>query len=128
MDSSVMGRGEIMIKAFQLGAKWDGVDLIIANSSAVWLLDNNLLASRHDQGLDFLINLAKESLKPMVIVINSGDTTIRWKVETLLKGQQRCGEAGIPVYPDIQRASRALALFTQYYRRLEFKKGVKTPY
>ena len=36
MDGSVMNSGETMTRSFLLGAKWDGVDILIGNSSAVW--------------------------------------------------------------------------------------------
>ena len=117
MDASVMGGIETMVRCFQMGAQWNGVDLLIGNSSAIWLLDNPKGAERHELNLQFLINLAREAQKPMVIFINSGDPTTPWRVEAVLKAQQRCRDAGIPVYPNIQRAARALAHFTRYHRR-----------
>jgi len=116
MDASAMGGVETIIRCFQTGMQWDGVDLLIGNSSAVWLLDYPKGAERHELNLQFLINLAREARKPMVIFINSGDPTTSWRVEAVLKGQERCRDAGIPIYPNIQRAARALAHFTAYHR------------
>ena len=118
MDGSVMGGVETMVRAFQMGTRWDGVDLLIANSSAVWLLDYPQSAGRHELSIKFLINLAQDTQKPMVIFINSGDPTTQRRVEAVLKAQERCRDAGIPVYPNIQRAARALAHFTRYHRRI----------
>jgi acyl-CoA synthetase (NDP forming) len=94
------------------------VDILIGNSSAVWLLDAPDSALQHEFSLEFLINIARDSQKPMVIFVNSGDPTSLWRVEAALKAQDRCRLAGIPVYSDIQRAARALAHFTKYYRRI----------
>lgn len=116
MDGSVMGGFETMARSFQMGAQWEGVDLLIGNSGAIWLLDDPQGAGQHELSLQFMVNLAREAQKPMVIFINSGDTTIPWRVEALLKAEELCREAGIPVYPNIRRAARALALFTSYHR------------
>ena len=117
MDASVMGSIETMVGCFQMGGQWDGVDVLIANSSAIWLLDDPKGAERHELNLQFLINLAREVQKPMVIFINSGDPTTPWRVEAVHKAQEQCRDAGIPVYPNIRRATRALAHFTRYHRR-----------
>ncbi len=117
MDGSVMGSIDTMVAAFQTGTRWDGVDLLIGNSSAVWLLDDLQLAARHELSSQFLVDLARGTKKPMVIYINSGDPTTKWRVESVLKAQELCRDAGIPVYPNIQRAARALAHFTRYHQR-----------
>lgn len=117
MDGSVMGGIETMTRSFQLGSRWDGADLLVGNSAAIWLLDYPEGAKLHGASLQFLVHLAKESQKPMVIFINSGDTTTQWRVDAVLKTRQHCSDAGIPVYPNIQRAARALAHFTRYHRR-----------
>ncbi len=117
MDASVMGDVETMVRAFQMGIQWDGADLLVGNSSAIWLLDYPQGAERHNQNLAFLISLARDAKKPMIIFVNSGDTTTPWRVEAVLKAQEQCRDAGIPVYPNIQRASRALAHFIRYHRR-----------
>ena len=119
MDGSVMGGGETMARSYQLGAKWDGVDLLIGNSSAPWLLDHPDGAGQHEFSNQYLISLTRETRKPMVIFITAGDSTASWRVESMHRAQQQCIDAGIPVYPDVRRAVRALALFTGYYRRLE---------
>ncbi|MCP4753841.1 MAG: hypothetical protein GY866_23400 [Proteobacteria bacterium] len=119
MDGSVMGGGETMVKAFRMGTQWDGVDVVLGNTSAIWLLDHPDGAVQHEFSLELLIGLAKKAGKPMVVYLNSGDTTTPWRVEAARKAQERCVKAGIPVYPNIIRAARALARFTGYFRRLQ---------
>jgi acyl-CoA synthetase (NDP forming) len=118
MDGSVMGGVETLVRCFQLGARWEGVDLLIGNSSAIWLMDDPDMAKRHSAGVDFLIHLAKEATKPMVIFVDAGDPTTPWRVDGVLEAQEKCRDAGIPVYPNIHRAARALAHFTGYHRRV----------
>jgi acyl-CoA synthetase (NDP forming) len=121
MDGSVMGSPEVMARAYQLGVQWDGVDLLIGNSSAVWILDHPEGAEHHGMILQFMIKLSKETKKPMVIFVNSGDPTTPWRVEAVLKAQELCRDAGVPVYPNVQRAARALAHFTDYHRRINLQ-------
>jgi acyl-CoA synthetase (NDP forming) len=117
MDGSVMGGIETMTRSFRLGSRWDGADLLVGNSASIWLLDYPEGVKLHGANLQFLTHLAKETKKPMVIFINSGDTTTPWRVDAVLKTQQVCSDAGIPVYPNIQRAAKALAHFIRYHRR-----------
>ncbi len=118
MDGSVMGSPEVMARSYQLGIQWDGVDLLIGNSSAVWILDHPEGVEHHGIILQFMIKLSKKAKKPMVIFVNSGDPTTLWRVEAVLKAQELCRDAGIPVYPNVKRAARALAHFTNYHRRV----------
>lgn len=118
MDGSVMGGLETLVGAFQAGAKWDGVDLLIGNSSAVWLLDSPLLAARHELSSRFLVDLARGTEKPMVVYVNAGDTHTSWRVDAAARAMDMCREAGIPAYPSARRAVQALAHFTAYHRRI----------
>jgi len=118
MDGSVMGNFEVMVKSMQMGAQWDGVDMLIGNSSAIWLLDHQDGAVQHEFSLEFLTNLIKDNKKPLVVFVNSGDTTTPWRVDAVLKAQEKCKDAEIPVYPNIRRAAKALAHLTGFYKRL----------
>ncbi|MBW1787758.1 MAG: CoA-binding protein [Deltaproteobacteria bacterium] len=118
MDGSVMGGLEILVRAFQTGAKWDGVDLLIGNTSAVWLLDSPQLAARHELSSRFLVDLARESEKPMAIFVNAGDTRTPWRVDAAAKAMDMCREAGVPAYPNARRAVNAMAKVTGYFRRI----------
>ena len=122
MDGSVMSRPEVMGRSYQLGIQWDGVDLVIGNSSAIWILDHPEGAKHHEMILQFMIQLSKKTEKPMVIFINYGDPTTPWRVEAVLKAQELCRDAGVPVYPNVRRTARALAQFTNYHRRVNLQK------
>ena len=123
MDGSVMGGIDTLLQAFTLGAHWDGVDLILGNSSAVWLLDHEPGAQRHELSVRLLIDLARGCGKPMAVYVNRGDPTTPWRVEAVLRAQELCAEAGIPVYPGIRRAARALSAFVGYHERTRNKRG-----
>jgi acyl-CoA synthetase (NDP forming) len=122
MDGSVMSSPEVMSRSYQLGLQWDGIDLVIGNSSAIWILDHPESIKHHEMILQFMIQLSKKTEKPMAIFVNSGDPTTPWRVEAVLKAQELCRDAGVPVYPNVKRAARALALFTDYHQRVNLQK------
>jgi hypothetical protein len=122
MDGSVMSSPEVMSRSYQLGIQWDGIDLVIGNSSAIWILDHPERVKHHEMILQFMIQLSKKTEKPMAIFVNSGDPITPWRVEAVLKAQEICRDANVPVYPNVQRAARALALFTDYHQRVNLQK------
>jgi acyl-CoA synthetase (NDP forming) len=117
MDGSVMGGPEVAARSFRLGACWEGADLVIGNAGTVWFLDHLDGVKRHEAVLKLLIHLAKEAGKPMAIFVEHGDTSTPLRVEAELNAKAACRDAGIPVYPNIQRLARALAHFTRYHGR-----------
>jgi acyl-CoA synthetase (NDP forming) len=119
MDPSVMGDNGTMTRALEMGAEWDGVDMVVGDSSATWYLDSPEAAGQHEANLRVLLNIAGQVRKPMAIVTTAGDTTSPWRVEALHKAREKCREKGVPTYPNIQRAARALAHFAGYHRRIK---------
>ena len=126
MDPSAMGDMEMMTRAMKIGAQWDGVDIVMGDTSATWFLDSPRAAGFHQTTLRAFVKIAQLARKPMAIVIVAGDPTTLWRVEELLKAQEKCRETGIPVFPSMRRAARALAHFTNYHRRIEaFRSSVE---
>ncbi len=102
MDGSVMGSVDVTVKSFLMGARWEGVDIVVGNTGDVWFLDHPAGAKRHDDGLDFLIRLAREKKKIMALSVTAGDTTTPWRVDVVLKANAACRDAGVLVYPNVQ--------------------------
>ena len=117
MDGSVMGGMGIMRRCFRMGVAWSGAELVIANASALWLLDHPEGEIYLHKGLAYLLELARDGGKPMVIVVDEGDPASGWRGEAVRKAREACAAAGIPVYASLGRAARALAHFTAYHRR-----------
>jgi acyl-CoA synthetase (NDP forming) len=117
MDGSAMGGLETMIRCYQLGARWEGADLVIANTSATWLLDHPEGVDRHTVNTQMFVRLAKEAKKPTVLFVTVGDTTAPWRAEAVRKAEEECVKAGVALFPNIHRAARALSRFVGYHRR-----------
>jgi len=60
MDGSALGGMQTILHAYTLGFNWDGADLIMANTSAIWLLDDENGVTPHDMGLAFMMDLAQK--------------------------------------------------------------------
>lgn len=117
MDGSAMGGIETMTRCYELGTKWDGADLVIANSSATWLLDYPDGAERHAFTAAMFAQMAVRSSKPMVLFVTAGDTTTPWRAEAVVKAVEESSRTGVLIFPNIHRAARTLAQFTGYHRR-----------
>lgn len=63
--------------------------------------------------LDNVIRVHNETNKPMAVVINQLTTSESW--ETAFSCQQKCHQAGIPVYFSIDSAARAIGRFLRYH-------------
>ena len=127
LDPSVMGDTETMTRVLKLASGWDGVDMVVGDTSATWFLDFLQAAEHHESNLQAFIKIAGQVQKPMAVIITAGDTTTTWRVEGIHRAQKNCRKAGIPVYPSIRRAARALALFTMYHRRKETLQSQSDP-
>jgi acyl-CoA synthetase (NDP forming) len=65
--------------------------------------------------LDNAIRVHNETGKPMVMVIDQLTTVESW--ETAMACQQRCQQAGIPVYFSVRSTARALDRFISYHEK-----------
>ena len=63
--------------------------------------------------LDAVIRVHNETTKPMAVVINNVTDGESW--QTALNCQQRCHEAGIPVYFSINSVASAIDRFLWYH-------------
>lgn len=69
------------------------------------------------------IEVSKATLKPLAVVLSSGDLHSvnqgdwRWKI--IAQQQERLVRAKLPVYPTMSRAAQAITKVTAYYQRVE---------
>ena len=93
-------------------ADWDGIDMLFLR------LPHSLTPFYRDPGrkaLDMMISLAKESSKPVAIILDHVATPEVTQV--FLERQQLCGDAGVASFPSVKRAANAMSKFIQYHQR-----------
>ena len=95
-------------------ADYSGIDIVIFHLP---LGITPAFASFPEKGaiplLESVIRVHSESDKPLAVVIDQFATAEAW--ETALSCQQRCHQAGIPVYFSIDAAARAISRFLCYH-------------
>jgi len=62
------------------------------------------------------IEIGRQTSKPMAVVLGPADSPEEWRWQLMAEGHQRLVGAGLPVYPNIERAARALSAFVRYHR------------
>ena len=94
------------------------IDIILTHLGVdVYGGSGDRLSRSLDEAIDILIRLPSTLTKPLVIVLYAGG-----KAETInavLEAQHKCLEAGIPVYPSVPTAVKAIARFIGYHEFLD---------
>lgn len=115
LDSSVavIWHAPTMLKTLQVVASCSDVDLLLLQPPVqlgLYYLGEETL----QETLQAVVNAKKEIAKPMVVVLRHSGSPQSSQIFFNL--QQKLVEAGIPVYPDLQRAAWSLGKFHQYWR------------
>jgi acyl-CoA synthetase (NDP forming) len=97
-----------------------GIDIILTHLGVdIYGGIGDRLNQSLDETISILLRLAKQLSKPLVIVLYSGG-----RLETIsavLLAQQKCLEAGLPVYPSVPSAAKAITRFIGYHEFLDRK-------
>ncbi len=70
-----------------------------------------------DEAISILLKLSKQLSKPLVIVLYAGGRADT--INAVIQAQKRCLEAGLPVYPSVPSAAKAVSRFIGYHEFLE---------
>jgi len=70
-----------------------------------------------DEAIRILLKLSKQLSKPLVIVLYAGGRAET--INAVLQAQKRCLEAGLPVYPSVPTAAKAVSRFIGYHEFLD---------
>jgi acyl-CoA synthetase (NDP forming) len=70
-----------------------------------------------DVAIGILIELSKQLTKPIIIVLYAGGHIE--KIAAVLDAQKRCLEAGLPVYPSVPSAAKAVSSYIGYHEFLD---------
>jgi len=70
-----------------------------------------------DEAIRILLKLSKQLSKPLVIVLYAGGRAET--INAVFQAQKRCLEAGLPVYPSVPTAAKAVSRFIGYHEFLD---------
>jgi len=77
----------------------------------------NRMSEALDEAIGILIELSKQLTKPVIIVLYAGGRIE--KIAAVIDAQKRCLEAGLPVYPSVPSAAKAVSSFIGYHDFLD---------
>jgi acyl-CoA synthetase (NDP forming) len=113
VDVSSLGwRPDIFLKALETVASYNGIDFVLTYVTTPF----GKGASRRLNGhIDSVIETKKRVDKPIVTVLQRNDAPEAANLAFDL--QNKCAQAGIPVFPSFDQAAQALSKFIQHYER-----------
>jgi hypothetical protein len=92
-------------------------DVLIGNVGEDWILGLPVGDSLLQHVVERFIQIGRQTSKPMAVVLGPADSPEEWRWQVMAQGQQRLVSAGLPVYPNIERAGRAMGAFVRYHRQ-----------
>jgi acyl-CoA synthetase (NDP forming) len=116
IDGSILGWGRFeALEVVQLMAASPGYDLVFANARSVeHMLNREDGEKLFRDAIDALKKLGKENGKAMMLVMGEPEfrDERRWKAS--MGAREEWAAAGIAIYPDIERAARAMGRYVRH--------------
>ena len=114
VDLSSQYNDAVIYSAVRALADYSGIDILVFNLPLGIMPQYPSLPEENAiLALDNVTRVHKETAKPMAVVVNQLITGESW--ETAFACQQKCHEAGIPVYFSIDSAARAIDRFLRFH-------------
>jgi acyl-CoA synthetase (NDP forming) len=113
VDVSASGwNPDIFSKTLETIANYNGIDFVLTYEPVPTGPGASRLINTH---IDYLIQTKKRVNKPIATVLRRDDTPEAANLAFNL--QNKCAQAGIPVFPSLERAARAINRFVEYHEQ-----------
>jgi len=109
--SQRFGDPQALERAMELVAAEPYIDVIVMYENAGVILDS-LSKERVDELNHTIVNFSQKQSKPILVVLPPGPAEMR-----RLEIERMLSQAGIPVYPSMERAAKAISNVNRYFRR-----------
>jgi len=109
--SQRFGDPQALERAMELVAAEPHIDVIVMYESAGVIL-GSLSKERADELNNTIVNFSKKQSKAILVVLPPGPVEMR-----RLEIERTLSQAGIPVYPSMERAAKAISNVNRYFRR-----------
>ena len=117
IDSSMMFSPEECYRTIKITAACPSIDLLILYLLLDWPLRDSEGLNMVDAVIDSMISAGKATEKPIAIVLNSSGALPAW--QGVLQLQEKCLQAGFPVFNTVGGAALAISRFIQYQENRE---------
>jgi len=118
-DLTTLNAGEGHYRVLKRLAAYEGFDMLIGQAStnnSGWPHKSFGLSVWPDYFTDAAIRVHRETDKPVAVIIHS--VLSNWDLQRAVALQQKCCEAGLPVFRSIGSAAKAMDQFLRYHERL----------
>ncbi len=120
IDGSILpGTGLDQETILRLMAKSPNYDMFIVSASELWNADNPKSLARLMRSPHAFLDMAGELDKPMALVMNDTVAEHQWQNEFLAEMRRKAVEKGVPIFPSIRRAAKAMSRMATYYKNRE---------
>jgi acyl-CoA synthetase (NDP forming) len=115
IDGSILGWGSfIALDVIEMMAASPAYDAVIANINLHHALNWGRGHRMFREGVERLKKLATENGKATMLVIGDPENREFWRWKALMEGRWELVEAGAAIYPEIDRAARAMGKYLTY--------------
>ncbi len=123
VDGSILGWGRFeALEVIQLMAASPAYDLIFANARGVeHMLNREDGEKLFRNAIDVLKKLAKESGKATMLVMGEPEFRDERRWKAAMGAREELAAAGVAIYPDIERAARAMGRYVRHLAEQEGK-------
>ena len=119
VDVSILGAGPFRLQdIMQLMADHPAFELLIGAIDDQFNLNRPEDFPRTKQTVESFISVSQGTRKPFAVVMGADLPAAEWKQQTMAELREMCVQAGLPIFPTIARAARAIRRFVEYHRWL----------
>ena len=119
LDGSVTAGPRLFRLVADKLARDASVDVIIGNGNSDFSMDEESSTGSFLDGIRYFIRLKDELDKPLALVTAVSDITPGWRLKAIQDAYALCAEAGVPVFPSMERAANAVGKVIEWRSRKE---------
>jgi acyl-CoA synthetase (NDP forming) len=118
VDQSILaGSGLSGAQVLEWLSESPDIDMLVANVGEPWAFGRPNAEAIIPRVTERFVQICRQTTKPFAVVIGPSDypDEARWRLAS--QARERLVEAGAAVFPSVERAVRALAIFVDYWER-----------
>ena len=93
--------------------------MFIVSASELWNASNPESLARLMRSPQAFLDMAKDIDKPLALVMNDTVAEHQWQNDFLAEMRRMAVGKGVPIFPSIRRAAKAMSRMATYYKNRE---------
>ena len=115
IDNSAIGNPRATSRLQELAFRHEAFDFVLLELGVDAAYEDDRGVERTHQTVGRLIELQRETGRPTAFIVRSGDAGEEWRRNAVNRDREMLVQAGLPVFPDMRRATRALGRVLRYW-------------